>query len=93
VVVSREVPRGGLLYFNQLNDYAKVGQSIFPHDHYAFWRECPNCPKMLIGPEGGSRRRLGKISFPPPDQPLAERSPAYVHRWPFFGGTPEIKKA
>jgi hypothetical protein len=18
-----------------------VGQSIFPHDHYAFWRECP----------------------------------------------------
>jgi hypothetical protein len=21
--------------------YRKVGHSIFPYDHYAFWRECP----------------------------------------------------
>jgi hypothetical protein len=35
------VPRGGLPQVNQLNDYGKVGQSIFPYDHYAFWRECP----------------------------------------------------
>jgi hypothetical protein len=33
----------GADYANSTNSmtYAKVGQSIFPYDHYAFWRECP----------------------------------------------------
>jgi hypothetical protein len=39
-VVSRKVPRGGLRQVNLLNDLAKSGTIIFPHDHYAFWREC-----------------------------------------------------
>ena len=33
----------GADYANSINSmtYAKVGQSIFPHGHYAFRRECP----------------------------------------------------
>ena len=42
------VPRGGL--GNSINPmtYAKVGHSSFPHDHYAFWRECPTINHHLF---------------------------------------------
>ena len=42
----------GADYANSINSmtYAKVGQSIFPHDHYAFWRDCPTAgaPSPLV---------------------------------------------
>ncbi len=33
----------GADYTNSMNSmtYAKVGHSVFAHDHYAFWRDCP----------------------------------------------------
>ena len=33
-------------------------------------------------PRGLNWWRLGKVSFPPPDQPLAKEEPGGVHRWP-----------
>jgi hypothetical protein len=48
VVVSRRAKKWRILmpradYAKSINSttYEKVGQSIFPHDHYAFCRKCP----------------------------------------------------
>jgi hypothetical protein len=36
--------------------YTKVGQSIFPHDHYALWPECPT-GVIFGGSEWGERQK------------------------------------
>ena len=28
--------------------YARVGQSVFPHDHYAFWRDCHTAKRCRL---------------------------------------------
>ena len=40
----------GADYANSINSmtYAKVGHSLFPHDDYAFWRECPTINHHLF---------------------------------------------
>src|SRR5262245_62707053 len=42
----------GADYANSIKSvaYAKVGQSIFPYDHCAFWRECPTVSLLPSSP-------------------------------------------
>ena len=41
----------GADYANSINSvaYAKVGQQILPHDHYAFWATVPLQSDLLLG--------------------------------------------
>ena len=52
LIFKREEWCPGADYAKSINSmsYPKVGQSFFPHDHYAFWHECPTAGALPFSP-------------------------------------------